>query len=235
MAGPGHAVLRGRAAARRRPRRHPGAAGGPPGPGAWRDLIPSDAVFEVDVTPNRPDCLSHLGLARELAAALGRSLGRDFMPLFTGGVEPPGTEMIDVRIDEPDLCRRYIGAPITGVRVGPSPRWLRRRLWAAGVRPISNVVDVTNYVALEYGQPLHAFDLAKLSGPQIRVRRARAGEELTLPRRREAAPHPGDARDRGRRAAPVAIAGGSGGEVDRSVNRPDDRHPAREDTPTSTA
>ena len=142
------------------------------------ELIPSDAILEVEVTPNRPDCLSHLGLARELAAALGRSLGRDFMPPFTGGVEPPGTDLVRVAIEDPDLCRRYIGAPVTGVTVGPSPRWLRRRLWACGVRPISNVVDVTNYVALEYGQPLHAFDLDTIGGPEIRVRRARAGERL---------------------------------------------------------
>jgi phenylalanyl-tRNA synthetase beta chain len=142
------------------------------------ELIPSDAIFEVEVTPNRPDCLGHLGLARELAAALGRSLGRDFMPPFTGGVEPPGTDLADVVIEAPDLCRRYIGAPITGVRVGRSPRWLRRRLFVTGVRPISNVVDVTNYVALEYGQPLHAFDLSTLRGRRIVVRRARPGERL---------------------------------------------------------
>jgi phenylalanyl-tRNA synthetase beta chain len=142
------------------------------------ELIPSDAIFEVEVTPNRPDCLGHMGLARELAAALGRGLGRDFMPPFTGGVEPPGTDLVDVAIEAPDLCRRYIGAPITGVRVGPSPRWLRRRLFVTGVRPISNVVDVTNYVALEYGQPLHAFDLTTLRGRRIVVRRARAGERL---------------------------------------------------------
>jgi phenylalanyl-tRNA synthetase beta chain len=142
------------------------------------EIIPSDAVLEVEVTPNRPDCLGHLGLARELAAALGRGLGRDFMPMFTGGVEPPGTDLVEVAIEAPDLCRRYIGAPITGVQIGPSPRWLRRRLFVTGVRPINNVVDVTNYVALEYGQPLHAFDLAKLGGRRIVVRRARPGERL---------------------------------------------------------
>jgi len=143
-----------------------------------REVVPADAWLEVEVTPNRPDCLGHLGLARELAAALGRELERPFMPPFTGGVEPPGTELIAVEIEAPDLCRRYIGAPISGVRVGPSPRWLRRRLYAAGVRPINNVVDVTNYVALEYGQPLHAFDLARIAGRRIVVRRARPGETL---------------------------------------------------------
>ena len=142
------------------------------------EILPSDAILEVEVTPNRPDCLGHLGLARELAAALGRSLGRDFMPPFTGGVQPPGTELISVEIEAPELCRRYIGAPITGVKVRPSPLWLRRRLYAAGVRPISNVVDITNYVTLEYGQPLHAFDLAMIGGRRIVVRRARHGERL---------------------------------------------------------
>ncbi|MBO0685277.1 MAG: phenylalanine--tRNA ligase subunit beta, partial [Candidatus Dormibacteraeota bacterium] len=142
------------------------------------EIIPSDAVFDVDVTPNRPDNLCHLGLARELAAAMGRRLPGDFMPPFTGGVLPPGTELIEVGIEAPDLCRRYIGAVITGVRVGPSPAWMQRRLRAAGVRPISNVVDVTNYVLLEYGQPLHAFDLATIRGRRIVVRQARDGEEL---------------------------------------------------------
>ena len=142
------------------------------------ELIPSDAVLDVEVTPNRPDCLSHLGLARELAAALGRSLPGDFMPPFTGGIEPPGTELVKVDIEAPDLCRRYIGAVISGVTVGPSPRWLQRRLRLCGVRPISNVVDVSNYVALEYGQPLHAFDLERLEGKRIVVRRARPGERL---------------------------------------------------------
>jgi phenylalanyl-tRNA synthetase beta chain len=144
----------------------------------FSEIVPNDAIFEVEVTPNRPDCLGHLGLARELAAALGRSLGRDFMPLFTGGMEPRGTELIRVSIEEPDLCSRYIGAVISDVDVRPSPRWMQRRLRAAGVRPINNVVDVTNYVLLEYGQPLHAFDLTRIAGAQIRVRRAAEGEEL---------------------------------------------------------
>ncbi len=151
--------------------------GGKPGQ-ALEEVLPFDAWLDVEVTPNRPDCLSHLGLARELAAGLGRRLERPFMPAFVDGIEPPGTELIAVEIEAPDLCARYIGAPITGVRVGPSPRWLRRRLFAAGVRPINNVVDVTNYVALEYGQPLHAFDLTRIRGRRIVVRRARPGEEL---------------------------------------------------------
>lgn len=147
------------------------------------EVIPDDAVLEVEVEPNRPDCLGHLHLARELAAARGKTLERDVMPPFTGGVEPPGVDLARVEIEAPDLCRRYIAAVVSGVRMGPSPAWLRRRLFAAGVRPLNNLVDVTNYVALEFGQPLHAFDLRKLERDEdgkalIRVRRGIAGETL---------------------------------------------------------
>jgi len=145
-------------------------------------VIPSLAIMEVEVTSNRPDCMGHLGVARELAAGLDRPMERDFMPAFTGTADPPGHDLVNVSIDEPDLCSRYIGGVIRGVRVGPSPDWLQRRLRACGVRPINNVVDITNYVLLEYAQPLHVFDLAKLEGdgtvPEIRVRRAKAGERL---------------------------------------------------------
>jgi len=141
-------------------------------------VIPSQAIMEAEVTSNRPDCMGHLGVARELAAGLDRPLKRDFMPAFTGDADPPGREMVKVSIEDPELCSRYIGGVITGVKVGPSPDWMQRRLRAAGVRPINNIVDITNYVLLEYAQPLHAFDLARLSGPAIEVRRARAGEKL---------------------------------------------------------
>ncbi|HEX4213986.1 MAG TPA: phenylalanine--tRNA ligase subunit beta [Candidatus Dormibacteraeota bacterium] len=143
-------------------------------------VIPNEAILDVEVTANRPDCLGHLGLARELAAGLGRSLGRDFMPRFTGGVEPKGTDLIQVDIEAPDLCRRYIGAVLSNVHVGPSPSWMQRRLRSGGIRPINNVVDVTNYVCLEYGQPLHAFDLDQVRGARIIVRRAEEGERLML-------------------------------------------------------
>jgi phenylalanyl-tRNA synthetase beta chain len=148
-------------------------------------VIPSQAIMDAEVTSNRPDCMGHLGVARELAAGLDRPLTRDFMPAFTGTADPPGRDLVEVSIDEPDLCSRYIGGVIKGVKVGPSPDWLRRRLRACGVRPINNIVDIGNYVMLEYAQPLHVFDLAKLFGggrgkaiPEIRVRRARAGEKL---------------------------------------------------------
>ena len=140
--------------------------------------IPVEAILEAEITPNRPDCLGHLGVARELAAAAGRDLKVDFMPAFTGGIDPPGTSLVEVTIEAPELCSRYIGAPITGVRVGPSPDWMQRRLRAAGVRPINNLVDITAYVMLEYGQPLHVFDLARVAGPEVRVRTARLGERL---------------------------------------------------------
>jgi len=141
-------------------------------------VIPIQAVMEAEITSNRPDCMGHLGIARELAAGLARPLKRDFMPSFTGTANPPGKDLVKVAIDEPDLCSRYIGGVIRNVKVGPSPEWLRRRLSVCGVRPINNIVDITNYVLLEYAQPLHAFDLSKLSGGAIQVRRARSREKL---------------------------------------------------------
>src|SRR6184192_3751977 len=141
-------------------------------------VIPSQAIMEAEITSNRPDCMGHLGVARELAAGLDRPLQRDFMPAFTGTADPPGRDLVKVAIDDPDLCRRYIGGVIKDVKVGPSPDWMQRRLRACGVRPINNIVDITNYVLLEYAQPMHAYDLARLKGPAIHVRRAREGEKL---------------------------------------------------------
>ena len=145
---------------------------------ALTTVIPSQAIMEAEITSNRPDEMGHLGIARELAAGLDRPLKRDFMPAFTGTADPPGRDLVKVTIDDPDLSSRYIGGVIKGVRVGPSPEWMQRRLRACGVRPINNIVDITNYVLLEYAQPLHAFDLAKLNGPAIHVRRAKANEKL---------------------------------------------------------
>jgi len=141
-------------------------------------VIPSQATMDVEVTSNRPDCMGHLGIARELAAGLDRPMKVDFMPAFTGKAEPAGRDLVKVLIDDADLCSRYIGGVITGVKFGKSPDWLQRRLRACGVRPINNIVDITNYVLLEYAQPLHAFDRAKLSGGEVHVRRARDGEKL---------------------------------------------------------
>ncbi|HUZ87447.1 MAG TPA: phenylalanine--tRNA ligase subunit beta [Candidatus Baltobacterales bacterium] len=145
---------------------------------ALTTVIPIQAVMEAEITSNRPDCMGHLGIARELAAGLARPMKRDFMPSFTGTATPPGKDLVTVAIDEPDLCSRYIGGVVKNVKVGPSPEWLQRRLSVCGVRPINNIVDITNYVLLEYAQPLHAFDLSKLSGGAIHVRRARGGEKL---------------------------------------------------------
>ena len=184
--------------------------GGTPGD-PLTTVIPSQAIMDVEVTSNRPDCMGHLGVARELAAGLDRPLKRDFMPSFTGTANPPGRELVKVTIEDPDLCSRYIGGVIKGVKVGPSPDWLQRRLRACGVRPISNIVDITNYVLLEYAQPLHAFDLTKLLGAEIRVRRARDGEKLLCLDgvERELAGGMLVIADSGR---PVAIAGVIGGE-----------------------
>ena len=140
--------------------------------------IPVEAILEAEITPNRPDCLGHLGIARELAAAAGRDFTPDFMPPYIEGSPPPAAELVDIQIEVPELCSRFVGVPITGVKVGPSPEWVQRRLRAAGVRPISSVVDATAYVLLEYGKPTHVFDLARLRGRQLRVRRAREGESI---------------------------------------------------------
>ncbi len=136
---------------------------------------PPDAVLDLEITTNRPDCLSVLGIAREVATAYGTELR---MPPATAAEPDPGAgDAIAITIEDPDLCPRYAGA-LAQVTVGPSPPWLARRLEAADVRPINNVVDVTNYVMLELGHPMHAFDLDRLAGPEIRVRRARAGETV---------------------------------------------------------
>jgi phenylalanyl-tRNA synthetase beta chain len=135
-----------------------------------------DTILDVEVTSNRGDCLSQLGMARELSALLNRPM-KDDSASGDGGKSPSGGGAIDVRIESPS-CSIYTAQIIRGVRIGPSPAWMARRLTAVGVRPINNVVDVTNYVMFEIGQPLHAFDLAKIGGGRIIVRQARAGEKI---------------------------------------------------------
>jgi phenylalanyl-tRNA synthetase beta chain len=135
-----------------------------------------ETVLQLELTPNRSDCLSVLGVAQEVAALTERPFHEPAVPVEASG--PPTAERVQVEIDDQDLCRRYSAAIVEGVRVGPSPQWLQDRLVAAEVRPINNVVDVTNYVMLEHGQPLHAFDFTKLAGGKIVVRRARPGERL---------------------------------------------------------
>jgi phenylalanyl-tRNA synthetase beta chain len=136
-----------------------------------------DVIFDLDITPNRPDCLSVIGIARELAALTGEPL--HLPPIHYEETEKPIDSFVSVDIADPDLCPRYCASLVTGIRIAPSPSWLQQRLNSCGMRPINNVVDVTNYVMLEYGQPLHAFDYQKLKGRQIIVRRARNGETIT--------------------------------------------------------
>jgi phenylalanyl-tRNA synthetase beta chain len=136
----------------------------------------SDNVIEVDILPNRGDCLSVTGVAREVCAALDKK-----MKPLTSGLKESGEDVLksaSVEVQAPDLCPRYMARVIKGIKVGESPSWMQKRLLDAGVRPINNIVDVTNYVMLETGQPLHAFDLSLLEGGKIIVRKARAGEKI---------------------------------------------------------
>jgi phenylalanyl-tRNA synthetase beta chain len=130
-------------------------------------------VIDFEITANRPDCLSHVGIAREASAIWGLRLQMPELTMPAAG--PP--ETLEVRIEDADLCPRYC-AQVFEVEIGPSPAWLTERLEAAGVRPISNIVDVTNYVMLELGQPMHAFDLERVAGRTLVIRRARPGEKL---------------------------------------------------------
>ena len=137
-----------------------------------------DHVVEFEITPNRPDCLSVIGLAREAAATFNAEL-KLHEPMVKGGAEGNLFELLDVETPAEDLCPRYTARMVRNVKIGPSPKWMRERLRAMGVRPINNIVDITNYVMLEYGQPMHAFDYRYVKGGKIIVRRAEEGEELT--------------------------------------------------------
>lgn len=154
------------------------------------DTVDGGAVFNLEITPNRADCLSIIGIAREVAAITGARLK---LPLAQGaGLRAQGKSRkptaqspqpranLSIRIEDRTGCLRYIGRLIDGVRIAPSPDWMQRRLIACGVRPINNIVDSTNYVLLEYGQPLHAFDFTRLADGTIVVRRAHAGESISM-------------------------------------------------------
>jgi len=183
------------------------------------ETIGADTVLDIDVTANRPDCLNHFGIARELAVLYGAPLRRPADENFRPKVQalPPP----QIEIQDPALCRRYAGVTISGLRVGPSPAWMQERLLALGQRPINNVVDITNYVLLELGHPLHAFDLDKLRENRIVVRQARPGEVLVTLDGKERTLQPpmlviADAADA------VGLAGVMGGlhsEVDASTTR----------------
>ncbi|MCY3771486.1 MAG: phenylalanine--tRNA ligase subunit beta [Gemmatimonadetes bacterium] len=136
-----------------------------------------ETVLSIDVGTNRPDCLSLVGIAREITALSGGELRMPSTSVDESG--PTAESLANVRVDAPEDCPRFVGRVIAGVRIGPSPDWLKRRVEAAGIRSISNVVDVTNYVMLEMGQPLHAYDLDRLAGQGIIVRRAVAQEPFT--------------------------------------------------------
>ena len=136
-----------------------------------------DTIFDLEVTPNRPDCLCVIGIAREVAALTGQEVR---LPKSDYEEEEQSIDaLVSVNIASPDLCPRYCASLITGVTISSSPVWLQRRLKSYGMRPINNVVDITNYVMLEHGQPLHAFDYHKLKGQKIIVRRAEKGEVMT--------------------------------------------------------
>ena len=147
-----------------------------PGLNMARVLGFDDSIVEFEITPNRPDCLSVIGLAREASATFKR-------PLKLHEPEPHGcggsiAEIVDIDIEDGDLCPRYTARMVKNVKIAPSPRWMRERLRNSGVRPINNIVDITNYVMLEYGQPMHAFDFSCVEGGHIIVRTAHEGETI---------------------------------------------------------
>ncbi|WP_305041401.1 phenylalanine--tRNA ligase subunit beta [Geoalkalibacter sp.] len=175
-----------------------------------------DVRFELGLTPNRADCLSVVGVAREVAALTGKNLRLPQMPLLEGGA--PIGEQTSVTIDEPGMCPRYAARLIRGVKIGPSPQWMVRRLEAIGLRSINNVVDVTNYVLMELGHPLHAFDFNQLRGRRILVRRAGDTERFKTLDGQERLLNSGDLTICDGEG-PVALAGIMGGE--NSEIRPD--------------
>lgn len=136
-----------------------------------------DTVVEFEITPNRPDCLSVIGLAREVAVTYNKKL--TLPDAEVRGGEGKTTDYVNAVVHNTELCARYTARAVKNVKIGPSPRWLRERLRSAGVRPINNIVDITNYVMLEYGQPMHAFDYRFIKGGTINIRLAKNGESIT--------------------------------------------------------
>lgn len=136
----------------------------------------NDVIFELEITPNRPDCLSHIGIAREVAAYYGRKV--KYPDCDVQEVIEPAGNHIKVTIEDKERCKRYAARVIKNVKVQESPEWLKKRLRAIGLRPINNIVDITNFVMFEYNHPLHAFDLSKVEGGEIKVRKAMPGEKI---------------------------------------------------------
>ncbi|HUK65463.1 MAG TPA: phenylalanine--tRNA ligase subunit beta [Anaeromyxobacteraceae bacterium] len=178
-----------------------------------------DVLLEVNVTPNRPDALSHLGLSREVAAATGAPVRAPEVRLVEGG--GPAEDAVRIRIEAPARCPRYAARVIEGVKIGPSPAWLARRLERCGVRSISNVVDATNFVLLELGHPLHAFDLERVAGREIVVRAARPDEKLTTLDGKVRSLDPDDLviADRDRASALAGVMGGGDSEISAGTKR----------------
>ncbi len=178
-----------------------------------------DVLLEVNVTPNRPDGLSHVGIAREVAALLGTKVRLPAPQLDEKG--GPASDAVKVRIEAPEKCPRYAARVVEGVKIGPSPAWLARRLEGCGVRSISNVVDATNFVLLELGHPLHAFDLDRVAGREIVVRTARAGEKITTLDGKERALDPDDLliADRDGGSALAGVMGGGDSEISAGTTR----------------
>jgi phenylalanyl-tRNA synthetase beta chain len=172
-----------------------------------------DTVFEIGLTPNRADCLSVIGVAREIAAKLGKKVR--YAPPVVAESDVPIATVASVEILDPDLCPRYTARYISGCRIAPSPQWLVNRLKAVGQRSINNVVDITNYVLMEYGHPLHAFDFRQLGGGRIIVRRAAEGEKFITLDGQERLLNPADLtiRDAGRAVALAGIMGGENSEI----------------------
>ncbi len=137
-----------------------------------------DSIVEFEITNNRPDCYSLIGLARETAAAFNVPM-KHHEPVVKGGAEGNLCDLLDVDVQADDLCPRYTARMVHNVKIAPSPKWMRQRLRSAGIRPINNIVDITNYVMVEYGQPMHAFDYRYVKGGKIVVRRAGADKTLT--------------------------------------------------------
>jgi phenylalanyl-tRNA synthetase beta chain len=132
------------------------------------EIVDDDTAIDLEVTSNRPDCLGHLGVAREIAVLWQQDLKTPALQAKAGG--PKVESLTGVEVESPELCPRYTARVIRGVKVGPSPEWLAERLRSLGIAVVNNVVDITNYVMMECGQPLHAFDFAKLNGQRIIVR-----------------------------------------------------------------
>ncbi len=182
----------------------------PPGTRLDKALGLDDQILEFELTPNRGDCQSVINIAREVKAITNGTEIHLPGTVVLRELEEPTENLVNIEIEDPDLCRRYACRIVRNIKLGPSPSWMQYRLLSAGVRPINNIVDVTNYVMLEFGQPLHAFDYEMLKGSKITIRRAQAGEKLIS--------LDGEARDLNPemlviadQAEPVALAGVMGG------------------------